>query len=60
MNSKKSYDEIKKELDIEIAWFEGDQVTIQEAVGHYKKAKDLLSQMEKILDSTKIEIQKLD
>lgn len=60
MSTDKSYEKIKAELDAEIAWFESGNVTIQEAVEHYKKAKKLLAELEDILDKTKLEIQKLD
>lgn len=58
VNSEK-FEKLKAELEAEIAWFEGDDVSIEESPAHYKNAKELLNKLEEILKTTKVKIEKL-
>ncbi len=58
VNSEK-FEKLKSELETEIAWYEGDKVSIEEAPTHYKNAKELLNKLEEILETTKVNIEKL-
>lgn len=60
MSTSKKYQELKAQLEAEIAWFDSEEVTIEEASKHYKKAKEILKELEKILDDSELEIQKLN
>lgn len=53
------FEKLKAELEAELAWFESDNVSIEEAPAHYKNAKNLLGKLEKILEESKLEIEKL-
>lgn len=57
--TKKTYLELKAELEAEIAWFEGSEATVEAAVEHYKKAKQILKELEKILETAELEIKKI-
>lgn len=59
MSSTNKFEKIKAELEAEIAWFDSDNVSIEQAPNHYKKAKELLNQLEEILKESKLEIEKL-
>lgn len=59
MSAGKSYNDLKRELDLEIAWFEGDAVSLEEAPKHYKKAKHLLRELENLLNKAELEIEKI-
>lgn len=59
MNKIETFDNLKKQLEAEIAWFDSDEVSLEEAPLHYKKAKDLLTKLENILKETELEITKL-
>lgn len=60
MGTSKKYLDLKAQLEAEIDWFEGEDITIEEAAKHYHKAKEILVELEKILDSSELEIQKLN
>lgn len=60
MSTSKKYQELKAQLEAEIGWFDSEEVTIEEASIHYKKAKEILKELEKILDDSELEIQKLN
>ena len=60
MGTSKKYVDLKKQLEAEIAWFESDEVSIEEASKHYQAAKEILAELEKILDNSELEIQKLN
>ena len=55
----KNFNELKISLEQEIAWFEGDEVSVEDAAEHYKKAKDLLTKMEEILNQSELAIKKI-
>jgi exodeoxyribonuclease VII small subunit len=59
MVNSENFEKLKAELETEIAWFESDKVSIEEAPVHYKNAKELLNKLEEILKTTKVKIEKL-
>ncbi len=56
---KKTFNELKLELESEIAWFESGDVNIEDAAAHYQKARELLTELEKILSSSQLVVKKL-
>ena len=55
----KSYKELKQELDEVLAWFEQDDIDVDEALVRYREASELISQLESLLESTSLEVRKL-
>ena len=55
----KNYTELSKELDDLLAWFDSDEPNLDEAVGKYEQAMELIAQMETHLKSTEISIKKI-
>lgn len=60
MSKVKTYDELKAELEAEIAWFESDMVKLEELEIHYKNALSLLEKIENKLNDTELAIKKLN
>lgn len=59
MPIKKTYKDLKAELEAEIAWFEGNEATVELAAAHYKKAKEILEELSKILENTELDVKKI-
>jgi len=55
----KTYQQMADELDRLIEWFESDSVNLDEAVGKYERAMELLSQMEDFLKTTENRVKKI-
>jgi exonuclease VII small subunit len=53
------YKKAKAELDDLLIWFQNSEVAIDEALVKYKRAEELLKQLEDYLKDTKIEIERL-
>jgi len=60
MNKVKTYDDLKSELEAEIAWFEGDSIKLEDLESHYKNALSLLDKLEKKLKDTELAVKKLN
>lgn len=58
-NSTKTYQQMADELAVLIEWFESDQVDLDQAVGKYDQAMQLLEQMEAHLKSAENKIKKI-
>lgn len=55
----KSYRQLSDELAELLAWFEAGDVELEEAIENYKKATELIKQMEDYLQNAQNEIKKL-
>ena len=53
------YKKAKVELNELLAWFESDEITIDEALEKYQKAEKLIKQIEEYLKDTKLKIDKI-
>jgi exodeoxyribonuclease VII small subunit len=53
---KKSYRELKDELDSVMKWFESGDVDVDEALTKHDEARKLLEQLEAYLDTTEQKI----
>lgn len=54
-----NYQKVKSELDEILAWFEGGEVSIDEALIKYEKAEKLLKQLDIYLNNTKNKIEQI-
>lgn len=59
-DKKQRYQDLRMQLQAEIAWLDGNTDDIDEAVEHYKKAKALIAQMQKYLEKVKAELESTD
>lgn len=57
--SKKSYKELNEELAEIMAWFESEQVDLDQAVAKYEQANKLLAEMESYLKTAENKIKKI-
>jgi len=57
--SNKTYQQMADELNGLIEWFEGDSVNLDEAVGKYEQAMELLVQMEDFLKTAENKVKKI-
>ncbi len=57
--STKTFAERREELNQALAWFEGDNLDIDEAITRYKKAITLVEELEEYLENAENEIKKL-
>jgi exodeoxyribonuclease VII small subunit len=55
----KTYQQMASELNDLIEWFESDSVNLDEAVGKYEQAMELLSQMEDFLKTAENKVKKI-
>ena len=55
----KNYQQLSDEFATLLAWFEGDQVNLDEAVQKYEQAVELLDEMEKYLSTAQNKIKKI-
>lgn len=55
----KTYQQMADELNGLIEWFESDQVSLDEAVGKYEQAMELLKQMEDFLKAAENRVTKI-
>jgi exodeoxyribonuclease VII small subunit len=55
----KTYQQLSDEFAGLAAWFEGDQVNLDEAVAKYEQAMKLLAQMEDYLKSAQNKVKKI-
>ncbi len=56
----KTYQQLSDEFSELVAWFESDEVNLDEAILRYEKSMELLNQMEKYLKSAENKIKKID
>lgn len=56
---QKSYKHLSEELANIIAWFEGGDVDLDEAVEKYEKAEELMKSMQTYLKTTENKIKKI-
>lgn len=56
---KKTYQQLKTELDEVLEWFDSGDIDIEEAVEKYEKANKLLKELEKLLSEAELSIKKL-
>lgn len=56
---KKTYRELKAELDTLMVWFERDDIDIEEALKKYQQAEKLISEIEALLSSAALTVKKL-
>lgn len=57
--NSKSYRELNERLAEIMAWFEGEQVDLDQAVEKYAKAMDLLDKMETYLKTAENKVRKI-
>lgn len=57
--NNKSYTQLRRELDEALAWFEQDDIDIDEAILQYKKASNLAKQLEAYLLHAENKIKKI-
>ena len=57
--TNKTYQQMSDELDGLIEWFEGDKVSLDEAVDKYEQAMELLKDMEDFLRSAENKVKKI-
>lgn len=57
--SKKSYKELNEQLAEIMAWFESEQVDLDQAVAKYEQATKLLAEMESYLKTAENKIKKI-
>ena len=55
----KTFAERREELNQALAWFEGDDLDIDEAITRYKKAITLVEELEEYLENAEYEVKKL-
>jgi exodeoxyribonuclease VII small subunit len=55
----KTYQQLSDEFAGLVAWFESDQVNLDEAVAKYEQAMELLAQMENYLKSAQNKVKKI-
>lgn len=55
----KTFAERREELNQALAWFEGDDLDIDEAITRYKKAITLVEELEEYLENAENEVKKL-
>ena len=55
----KTYQQMADELNGLIEWFESDSVNLDEAVGKYEQAMELLAQMENFLKAAENKVKKI-
>lgn len=60
MASAKSFQQKMAELDEILAWFESDEVSLDDAVEKYEQAKKLSAELEKELTEAKNKIEIID
>lgn len=54
-----NYQKIKTELDEILAWFESSNISIDDALIKYKRAEELLEQLDSYLNDTKAKIDQI-
>ena len=59
MANNETYRELKLKLDEVLAWFDQDDIDIDEALARYKDAEALIAKIERYLEQTQEKIQKL-
>lgn len=55
----KTYQQLSEELAQIMAWFESEQVDLDEALGKYQQAMDLIKQMEDYLKTAENKVKKI-
>lgn len=55
----KTYQQMANELATLVAWFEGDQVNLDEALAKYEQSMELLAQMEAYLKTAENKVKKI-
>ncbi len=56
---KKTYRELRTELDDLMVWFDNDDVDVEQALAKYGEAKKIIAELEKYLDDTELKITKI-
>lgn len=59
VDKKKTYQQMNEELNVLMAWFESEQVDLDQAVAKYEKVTALIAEMENYLKSTENKIKKI-
>jgi exodeoxyribonuclease VII small subunit len=59
VSKKKSYRELKAELESILQWFEGGNIDVDEALTKHKEARSLLDELEAYLAETEQKITKV-
>lgn len=54
------YKTLKAKLDEELAWFDGDNLDVDEAIAHYEQALKLTKDLEAYLKKAENKIKKLE
>ena len=54
------YKTLKAKLDEELAWFDGDNLDVDEAIAHYERALKLTKELEAYLKKAENKIKKLE
>lgn len=54
-----NYQDLKKQLDELTAWFESDDIDVDEAIKKYQQAVDTIKKMEKLLDQAELSVKKI-
>lgn len=60
MKTTINYQAKKAELDAIMAWFEGENVSIDEALAKYEQANKIIVELETYLNDTKMKISRLN
>lgn len=58
-NTTKTYSELRKELDDALAWFESEEMEVDEVIDRYKKAVLLTKELEEFLIESENSLKKL-
>ncbi len=58
-NSKKSYQELKTELDAVMQWFESDELDVDEALEKYEQGRALIVELEAYLKTAENKVTKV-
>lgn len=57
--AKKTYKDLKQELDEVLSWFEGGEVDLDEAVAHYERGMRLVKELELYLKDAENKVTKI-
>jgi exodeoxyribonuclease VII small subunit len=57
--AKKSYKELRTELDDLMSWFDGDDIDVEQALTKYEQAEQIIKELEAYLKETELKITKL-
>ncbi len=57
MSKQKTYSDLRRELEEILAWFEGEDVDVDQAITKHAEAEELIKQLEAFLKDAKLKIQ---